>query len=130
MPAMKSTTTQWKEVCALSAIELARRISSRKLTAGAALDAHLACIEGRNPQLNAVVSLDIAGARRQADAVDDARPPWITHGEIGHLQQRHTTPALLRSSKRVATRNRRETLNPARVHASACSSSGQARVSN
>lgn len=96
MPAMKSTTTQWKEVCALSAIELARRISSRKLTAGAALDAHLACIEGRNPQLNAVVSLDIAGARRQADAVDAA---IARRADVGPL---HGVPMTLKDGIDVA----------------------------
>ena len=64
MPAMKSTTAQWKEVCALSGIELARRISSRKLTAGAALEACLACIERPQP---AAQRRRLAGCRRRRD---------------------------------------------------------------
>ena len=85
-----------KEVCALSAIELARRISSRKLTAGAALDAHLACIERSNQRLNAVVSLDVPGARRQADAVDAA---IARRADVGPL---HGVPMTLKDGIDVA----------------------------
>ena len=61
-----------KEVCTLSARELAQKIARRELSAVEALEAHLARIERRNPELNAVVSLDIESARRQAEAADVA----------------------------------------------------------
>jgi amidase len=53
-----------------AARELARRIERRELSALEALEAHLARIETRNAALNAVVSLDAEGARRQARAAD------------------------------------------------------------
>ncbi len=60
------------DLCALPARELARRIARREVSAVEVLDAHLARIEQRNTALNAVVSLDIDAARRQADAADAA----------------------------------------------------------
>jgi amidase len=83
-------------VCALSARELARRIACRELSAAEALAAVLARIERRNPELNAVVSLDIQAARRQAEAADIA----LARGEIrGPL---HGVPLTLKDGNDVA----------------------------
>ena len=70
------------DVCALSARELAQRIARREVSAVQALEAHLARIERRNPDLNAVLSLDLEAARRQAEAADvglGPEPSWRTH---------------------------------------------------
>jgi amidase len=84
------------DVCALPAGELARRIAIRELSAVEVLDAHLARIERRNGELNAVVSLDIAAARRQAEAADVA----LARGEVrGPL---HGVPLTLKDGNDVA----------------------------
>jgi len=56
----------------LSAVELARRIKAGEITPLEVLDAHLAKIDELNPQLNAIVTLDIEGARAQAIAAGEA----------------------------------------------------------
>ncbi|MDB5642362.1 MAG: amidase [Hyphomicrobiales bacterium] len=56
----------------LSAVELARRIKAGEITPLEVLEAHLAKIEELNPQLNAIVTLDIEGARAQAIAAGEA----------------------------------------------------------
>jgi amidase len=84
------------DVYAVSASELARSIACRELSAVEALEAHLARIEWRNPALNAVVSLDIEAARRQAEAADIA----LARGEIrGPL---HGVPLTLKDGNDVA----------------------------
>jgi amidase len=89
-------TAPGNDVCALSARELARRIASRELSAVEALDAHLARIERRNPELNAVVSLDIEAARRKAEAADIA----LARGEV--LGPLHGVPLTLKDGNDVA----------------------------
>jgi amidase len=84
------------DVCALPARELARRIAGRELSAVEALDAHLARIERWNPELNAVVSLDIEAARRQAAAADAV----LARGEI--LGPLHGVPLTLKDGNDVA----------------------------
>lgn len=55
-----------------SATELARRIRSREVSATEVLEAHLARIDRKNPDLNAIVTLDEDGARARAAAADEA----------------------------------------------------------
>lgn len=84
------------EICTLSARQLAQRIAARRVSAVEALDAHLARIEQRNSQLNAVVSLDIEATRRQAEAADIA----LARGEAaGPL---HGVPLTLKDGNDVA----------------------------
>jgi amidase len=91
-----TSTNSTNDVCALPARELARRIAGRELSAVEALDAHLARIERRNPELNAVVSLDIEAARRQAEGADLA----LARGEVrGPL---HGVPITLKDGNDVA----------------------------
>jgi len=59
-----------------SAIELARRIRARELTAYDAVDAHIRRIELVNPTLNAVVAERFAAARAEARASD------AQHGDL------------------------------------------------
>src|SRR5262245_31541669 len=55
-----------------SAAALATMLRRRQIGARELLDHYLARIERLNPPLNAVITLDVARARRQADAADDA----------------------------------------------------------
>ncbi|MER8566615.1 amidase [Mesorhizobium sp. M0924] len=78
-----------------STIDLAAAIAARKISAVAALDAHLAQIDRHNEAINAVVNLDGEGAReraKQADAVQargDALGPL--HGVPFTLKDMHQT---------------------------------------
>src|ERR671921_2773877 len=58
------------ELCSRPATELAALVRSRQVSARELLDAHLDRIERVNPGLNAIVTLDVEGARAAADAAD------------------------------------------------------------
>ncbi len=58
--------------CDIPARLLARRLRQRRLSAVEALEAHLERIEKHNATLNAVVSLDVDGARKAARKADTA----------------------------------------------------------
>lgn len=60
------------EICFLSAIELARRIRAKELSAVEVMEAHLAQIERVNPMVNAIVTFLPEQALEQARAADDA----------------------------------------------------------
>ena len=78
------------ELTKLSAVELARRIRTGELTPLDVLGAHLAKIAELNPQLNAIVTLDIEGARAQAIAAGEA----VTRGDkLGPL---HGLPVVIK----------------------------------
>ena len=82
--------------CDLPATELARRLQRRELSARDAVEAHLSRIAERNGALNAVVSLDPARARAQADAADAA----LRRGDaVGPL---HGVPMTLKDAHDVA----------------------------
>ena len=55
-----------------SAVDLARRIRARDVSAVDVLEAHLARIDRWNPAVNAVVTLNTTQARERAEAADDA----------------------------------------------------------
>ena len=67
-----------------TAREMARAIRERQISARELLDLHLARIEERNGEINAVVSLDVAWARAAAAAADatlaDGKPVGPLHG--------------------------------------------------
>ena len=60
------------DLTSCSAVELARRIRAREVSAVEVLEAHLDRIERRNPAVNAVVTLNTRRARARADAADAA----------------------------------------------------------
>ncbi len=72
------------DICALSAVEMARLIRQRKLSARETVDAHLAQIERENPRVNAIVTLAADAARKRALEADEAQarglPPGPLHG--------------------------------------------------
>jgi len=61
-----------KEICFLTAVELARRIQARDLSVREVMEAHLAQIEQINPKVNAIVTLLPEQAMDQAAVADEA----------------------------------------------------------
>lgn len=72
-----SAATPVPDVCFLSAIEMARLIRTKKLSAREALAAHLKQIERVNPKVNAIVSLAPEMAAEAAAKADEMQ----AHGE-------------------------------------------------
>ncbi len=72
------------ELCYRPAWEQARLLRERQVSAVELLRAHLARIERINPRVNAIVTLDAAGALAQAEAADRAlargEAPGVLHG--------------------------------------------------
>lgn len=58
------------DLCDRSAVELARRLRAREITARDLVDAHLSRIEARDGTINAFVTVDAEGARTQAAELD------------------------------------------------------------
>ena len=71
-------------LCFLSAIELARLLHRRAVSAREVVAAHLAQIERVNPRVNAIVTLTAEQAMEQAHRADEALahgyPPGPLHG--------------------------------------------------
>ena len=59
------------DICRLSAVEMARRLRARDLSAREVLSAHLAQIERINPAVNAIVTLVAEQAAERARALDE-----------------------------------------------------------
>jgi len=72
------------EICQLSAVEMARRIRAKQLSAREVLLAHLGQIERINPRVNAIVTLVADRAMEQAKRADEAlvrgNAPGPLHG--------------------------------------------------
>ena len=84
------------DVCDVPVRVLARRLRDGEVSAADTLEAFLERIAERNPSLNAVVSLDVEGARAAAQAADDA----LAAGEpLGTL---HGVPITLKDGHEVA----------------------------
>jgi amidase len=73
-----STAGAAPDICQLSAIEMARRIRLKQLSARDAVAAHLKQIERVNPKVNAIVTLVAAQAMEHARLADEAQ----AHGKI------------------------------------------------
>ncbi len=68
-----------------STADLSAALATRTLSAVEALDATVARVEERNPELNVVVTLDVERARAAAAAVDDARADRERSPNLGPL---------------------------------------------
>ena len=78
-----------------TARDQAAAVRAKELSARELLDLHLARIAERNPELNAIVSLDEERAREGAAAADEA----LTKGEVGPL---HGLPFAFKDTHAVA----------------------------
>ncbi|MFQ6687761.1 amidase, partial [Bordetella pertussis] len=63
----------WESICAMTALQLRAELAAGHLSAREILQAHLEAIEHWNPTVNAIVTLDVEGARRRAAAADQAQ---------------------------------------------------------
>src|SRR5512141_3143350 len=88
-----------QDICALSAIELARLIQTGQLSAVETLDAYLRQIERVNPQVNAIVTLDADGALQQARAADEALARGTATGPLHGLPIAHKDLQLTRGMR-------------------------------
>jgi amidase len=70
------------DLCLLPAVELARLLRSRELSARELLEASLTRIDEVDPVIGAVVSRDVEGARRRAAELDEA---IVRSGPVGLL---------------------------------------------
>ncbi len=77
------------DICQLSAIEMARRIRAKDLSAREALAAHLKQIERVNPSVNAIVTLIAELAFEQAGRADDHLASGATLGPLHGLPIAH-----------------------------------------
>src|SRR3954452_10782166 len=65
-------------ICSLPAVELARRIRAKELSARDVVGAHLTQIERVNPGVNAIVTLVADQAMERASAADEE----LAHGRV------------------------------------------------
>lgn len=77
------------DLCFTSAVEMARMIHARKLSAREALDAHLKQIERVNPKVNAMVTLAADMARKDAAQADEMQARRRTLGPLHGLPVAH-----------------------------------------
>ncbi|MCA0145659.1 amidase [Blastococcus sp. LR1] len=81
--------TSADELCTRPATELAALVRTGEVSARELLEAHLGRIDRLNPQLNAVVTLDVDGARAAADAADAAQAAGEPLGPLHGLPVAH-----------------------------------------
>lgn len=77
------------DLCLQPATTIARLIRQRAVSASEVLEAHLARIEKLNPLVNAIVTLDVAGARDRARAIDEALARGEDPGPLAGLPVAH-----------------------------------------
>lgn len=68
-----------------TASELLSAMENRSLSSREILEGQIACIEARNPAINAVVALDLESARVQADHADESRARGEIQGPLHGL---------------------------------------------
>ena len=84
------------EILFSTTTELASAIRAKQVSASEVLEAHLGQIEKHNAELNAIVTMDVEGARQRAQAADAA----LAHGEFwGPL---HGVPMTLKDALATA----------------------------
>jgi amidase len=77
------------DICHLSAVEMARLVRARELSAREVLSAHLAQIERVNPTVNAIVTLVADQAMEQARLADEAMARGREAGPLHGLPIAH-----------------------------------------
>ena len=84
-PAAAPQTPASDELCFLTAVELARRLASRQLSAREVLDAHLSQIARINPKVNAICTLVPDQARAEALRLDEEAARGRVRGPLHGL---------------------------------------------
>src|ERR1043166_6002106 len=79
-------------ICFMSAVEMARLIRAKKLSAREALAAHLKQIERVNPKVNAIVTLVAEAATEAAAKADEMQAHNATLGQLHGLPVAHKDP--------------------------------------
>ncbi|WP_298482367.1 amidase [uncultured Chloroflexus sp.] len=77
------------DLCLQPATAIARLIRQRAISASEVLAAHLVRIEALNPLVNAIVTLDVEGARDRARAIDQALARGEDPGPLAGLPVAH-----------------------------------------
>src|SRR3974377_1421963 len=77
------------DVCFLSAVEMAKLIRRKKISARELLAAHLKQIERVNPQVNAIVTLTAERAQEEARQADEAQAHGAALGPLHGLPVVH-----------------------------------------
>jgi len=77
------------EVCDLSAVDMARLIRARQLSARECVEAHLARIAEVNPKVNAIVTLTAEGALQAAAGADERQARGESLGPLHGLPVAH-----------------------------------------
>ena len=85
-----------KDILFSTATALARAIREKQVSASEVLEAHLTQIAKHNPALNAIITLDVEGARMRAQAADSALARGETWGQL------HGVPLTLKDGHSVA----------------------------
>jgi amidase len=83
------TTSQASEICHLSAVEMARLMAARSLSARDCVAAHLARVAQLNPGVNAIVTLVAEEALARAAAADEVQARGETIGPLHGLPIAH-----------------------------------------
>lgn len=86
---LRGQAASGEEICSLSAVEMARLVRLRKLSAREALDAHLKRIERVNPKVNAIVTLVPELAAEAARRADEAQARGEATGALHGLPVAH-----------------------------------------
>src|SRR5271168_2041537 len=84
------------DICLLSAVEMAKRIRAKDLSARELVDAHLRQIERVNPRVNATVTLAPEQALEQAARADEAQARGEACGPLHGLPIAHKDLQLTR----------------------------------
>jgi amidase len=87
--AAQAVAGETPEICFLSAIEMARLIRHKKLSAREALAAHLKQIDRVNPKVNAIVTLTAERATEEARRADEAQARGAALGPLHGLPVVH-----------------------------------------
>lgn len=87
--ATRDAGTPGDELCFMPATELARMLRQREVSARELLEAHLDRIERVNPAINAIVTLDVDGARADAARADEVLAGGQVLGVLHGLPAAH-----------------------------------------
>jgi len=93
------------DICQLSAVEMARRLRAKDLSAREVLAAHLEQIERVNPKVNAIVTLVAEQAKERARLAKEAA---VLTGDLAKIAQKLGNAQFLAKAKPEVIEEQRE----------------------